>query len=68
MVNLEQVNMDFASRKKGLGVEEDYNELNNATYDLVETIPRTVRHIDVKINTNSNMIEDSICFSSKIVE
>ena len=70
MVNLEQVNMDFASRKKGLGVEEDYNEMNNATYDLVENLgrPRKVRHIDVNTNTISSITEESISFTSNIVE
>ena len=70
MVNLEQVNMDFATRKKSLSVEEAYNEMNNATYDLVENLgrPRKVRHIDVNTNTISSITEESISFTSNIVE
>lgn len=70
MANLEQVNMDFATRKKSLSVEEAYNEMNNATYDLVENLgrPRKVRHIDVNTNTISSITEESISFTSNIVE
>ena len=52
--------MNFAYRKKGLGEEEDFNELNNATYDLVETLPRTIRHMSLNIHTNEQIDSSDI--------
>ena len=52
--------MNFAYRKKGLGEEEDFNELNNATYDLVGTLPRTIRHMSLNIHTNEQLDSSDI--------